>query len=1422
MAVEHRPFISELFFEGIPHNLEQKVSLLSEYEEKTVCVLSEVEIMSLCRSLYKRCLIPLEVRNKILSLDHENLSKELIIRYLVQSVHKAIQNEEADYNTFIEVIQELIGCVPGDLKGALFKFELANMLDFGVIRTNTMEDESFNFHTYLRNYVLSVGDILVLMELLVEVSHKWEELGIVLGLKTFQIEQCRNAGSNVLRLNEVLKQWIFNTAHPTMAVLITALSSDIVSMKNLAASLEKQIHTEVKEYDTKKEYQTLKPIYRSGDILVKRGKSAILGFQVTFNPLLKFKWKRNGQNLSESNTYSGTETPYLFVESVQGDIKGDYECFVSDSVDEVRSEIMRLETQKLYQNKFSQHFKNIYRKREDIPKDSWPPVVNSEFVTLALIKKSRQPACEPLDYTVQNTIDDVIANKEIVQYEDIFREYQTQTLFLVEGRPGSGKTTLVHKVTKDWAEKREILIDCEIIIFVPLRLFFSSSNEDIDLMKMLEIYIDSEKERKIVAEAITQKNGERVCFIIDGLDEYEDRNVSDKTIYRLIHKLMLPLSMVIVASRPVGTAYVRNRAPVTERIEVLGFGNQQIESYILSYFSDQIEMGNSLMSYLHLHVNVLHMCYLPVHVAMICFVYREEKDSIPQRETKIYEFFTCLTLVRKVSRDNLIHSRIHSLGSLSGELKKYFDNICRLAYIMTVNSRQVISQSEVQFPLSFMPGSDIPSLGLVTIDSSAKLFGVEDLYTFVHLTFQEYLAAYYISGLNYEQQLEVASSYGTGDQFKRVWKFFCGMIKFDEKVLLHHISAGQVLNMVQFAFESQQQIVCNCVFEMGKKDILSLTNYSLIPSDLLAIGYVISTTRFTVKMLDFTNCNFLDEKSIKLYVDSLTSHNFISVKHLKYHNENYSIDQLKNFNILLKKMIFIEVFDLEGTAPLVPEAIEALTNSVELNNLETLKIFLPFRNITSNDVKILKSLKFSSAKLKEVWYTSNAMIESCYILNLSCALNGICIVKTDQLLCCNSFLPSMPSTNNLMWCNRLILLNASITDNHMRYLADTSIHSSSIITFQVDFNQITSVGANLLSCFLQKCKQLEYFSAHCNYIEDSGALAIASVCSQISSLKILDLQCNPISKEGQYAIAEIFQGVGPDLNLYVTSNERKLWYEQNLSTIQQSVDVICNGNASSINKALKNCSFVPQILIKLTKYGTLQNFQEFVTFNCTISEDPANFISLISNGVENVKNLVSLECDCNWNTDDQGSVTIADTIKNWVNLESLLLAGSGIGSRGAMAVADKLQFWTILRVLDLKSNSIGVDGTRAICGALKYCSKLEILDLHNNNIDSESMGELGDGLKNCNRLQKIDLSYNNIGSESNYVMVLAETLKSLRTLKYIYLHFNVISSKDAIQIANKLSGCSSLESVTLYGNKLLRKDKVKVRSIFSNVQQCIV
>ena len=1384
---------------------ESELVVLLGYEGKLVAALKKEDVMSLYQRLYERVVISKEVKDKFASLDHDNLKTELMVRYLLQHVYDAVKHKNLVLYSFVEVLGEFDKGVAGELRRELRKYELLEVV--GQSRTS------------IGDISLCEEDVPELTELLSSGSYKSEELGLSLGLHKNQLIQCHKGCSNMIALSNVLLEWIRCSKEPcTVNRLKEALSSNTVALNNMASQLGKKFLDAIKGHVTKTRHvnRKLQAIYCSDDTTVAYGKSTLLGFLTTSTNPVRRQWRKYGQPLADNKVYSGTHSAFLFVSCVGVQIEGKYDCLIySDSgfsaelfgysesgsseligysesgsseligySESGSSELMRCGKINLTMShsEISRQFLKIYSKMDEIPKDSWPPVTNTEFINLALITRNKQTN-DDYDYAVQGDMDDIIAAKENVSYEKVFVKYESGTLLLVEGRPGSGKTTLMHKVTRDWAIKRNVLFEAEIVVLVPLRLFFG---KDVTLSSILEKYIESYNDRIEYIESAKRKNGEGICFIIDGLDEYELNNDRSTFVYELIHKHVLSFAMVIVASRPVGTASVRNEASVYKRIEVLGFKNEQIMKYVKSYYNDSIDIGSGLIKYLKSHINVLRMCYLPVHAAMICFLYGKRRDNIPQTETRIYETFTILTLLRKLKRENKRHESISSLHCLTGDIKKYFNKICELAFDMTIHSKQAILQSQTQFPLS-TPGSDKSSLGLVTIDSNAELFGMEDLYSFLHLTFQEYLAAFYLAGLEDDREI-ICKTKERHNNLQMVWKFYCGMVQFKaHSLVLNYIMSDTDLDMykIHYAFESQQHIVCDSVLELDKADTLSFKDHSLIPTDFLAISYVISTSSDIVTTLTFTDCS-LDGEGVALFLEKMSGDHLENIKYLGYHNGKCTVAQLWTINLLLRRLTDLEVLDLEKTELCVDD-VRTLTGYeiTELPNLRTLKIELPLNLILSDSVKVLKMLKFRSTKFVLIQYAcpkENSSIENDYFIFMlmKAFSNLIWYNSTYQTICCyNGTFQSFPQTSMeyIQSCSKLVLINCGITDDDLKLLVESMSIFTELRTLRLDFNRITGKGATLLSSLLKKvkCTSLEVVSAQCNQIDDSGALAIAKALVRMSNLKILDLQGNPITDNGASALIKTVKDLRKDFQVYVTISN-SLLNKSNLRFVKESLDLLYKGHdKSSLCTALKCCT----------------NLQTLDLSDNSIGSDGAVVLA------ERLKCGTNLQYNC---IGSDGAVALAEGLKCCTNLHTLNLSYNSIGSDGGMALAEGLKCCTNLQTLYLSYNSIGSNGGVALAEGLKCCTNLQTLCLSYNNIGSDGAVALAEGLKCCTNLHTLNLSYNSIGSDGG--MALAEGLKCCTNLQTLYLSYNSIGSNGGVTLAEGLKCCTNLQTLDLSDNSV--------------------
>jgi ABC-type lipoprotein export system ATPase subunit len=64
---------------------------------------------------------------------------------------------------------------------------------------------------------------------------------------------------------------------------------------------------------------------------------------------------------------------------------------------------------------------------------------------------------------------DNISYRNEIEYVEVLKHIKSKDLVIIEGRPGSGKTALVHKITQDWANAPSIAN--RLILLVSLRAF---------------------------------------------------------------------------------------------------------------------------------------------------------------------------------------------------------------------------------------------------------------------------------------------------------------------------------------------------------------------------------------------------------------------------------------------------------------------------------------------------------------------------------------------------------------------------------------------------------------------------------------------------------------------------------------------------------------------------------------------------------------------------------------------------------------------------------------------------------------------------------------------------------------------------------------------------------------------------------------
>ena len=279
---------------------------------------------------------------------------------------------------------------------------------------------------------------------------------------------------------------------------------------------------------------------------------------------------------------------------------------------------------------------------------------------------------------------------------------------------------------------------------------------------------------------------------------------------------------------------------------------------------------------------------------MVCFLH-QNSECVPDTETKIYEEFTRLILLHCVSCSDE-NAQLTLISSLCGQQAEWFKKICHLAFDMTIQSKQVVHQRDTEVPLSpDCSHGDECGLGLVTIDRTVAMFGLTNTHTFLHLTLQEYLAAYHIASREEDKQIKILQEHGIMYHMSNVLVFYCGMIQFtedDTRLFVVNSSSYRL----RCAFESQQRVVCDSVVKEDGGIVIRGCYLTLV--DISIMVYVISNISSHLQHLEIAD-GVMNADILKHFFEYFTSCKHSTLKQSEILCKLASLNYLDlSFNVL--------------------------------------------------------------------------------------------------------------------------------------------------------------------------------------------------------------------------------------------------------------------------------------------------------------------------------------------------------------------------------------------------------------------------------------------------------------------------------------------------------------------------------------------
>ncbi|XP_062387194.1 protein NLRC3-like [Sardina pilchardus] len=680
-----------------------------------------------------------------------------------------------------------------------------------------------------------------------------------------------------------------------------------------------------------------------------------------------------------------------------------------------------------------------------------------------------------------------------IKCSDIFKPLSQQVkpirTVLTKGVAGIGKTVSVQKFIVDWAEGTANQ-DVHFIFPLPFRELNLMKEKKLSLVNLIQHFFPEIKDRKIFTSS-----AHKVMFIFDGLDEcrlpldfHSNPTCCDVTkpasvdelLTNLIKGDLLPSALLWITTRPAAANQISPDC-VDKLTEIRGFNDPQKEEYFRKRISDE-NLASRTITHLKSSRSLYIMCHIPVFcwISAIVAVRTSNKSKrveMPRTLTQMYTHFLIIqinmTNVKYTERKETDEEVIFKLG--------------KLAFQQLEKGNLIFYEEDLrECGIDVTEASVYSGVCTQIFREEAGLYQGK-VFSFVHLSIQEFLAALYVFLCFSNRQRHMSDQ----QQTSQLSALFTAATLYD----LHKTAVDLALQ------RKNGHLDLFLRFLLG----LSLESNQNILKDLLPQTRSQSDT--TGQTVQYVKQKIRDQSSsgrrINLFY-CLNELNHHAVVEFKWSSGTLCVDML------------------------LPGEWKTTTFKFKMSDQQLADFDLQkyIQTPEKDQTELLSPDEVLQRLVPVVTTCTSAILENCGLTEKSCSyLASVLTAHSSSLrlldLSVNELLDSgvkrLSSALGHQNCKleELRLWNCNLTKKSCSYLVSAlTEHSSSLRLLDLGGNKLLDSGVESVCSAVrhQNCKLEELKLRGCNLTEKSCSYLASALAAHSSSLRVLDLGSNDLTE----------------------------------------------------------------------------------------------------------------------------------------------------------------------------------------------------------------------------------------------------------------------------------------------------------------------